>query len=196
VEAAPRLGGFQALLGGRATERECDRRERLRNRDGTRETREEAGGRGRLEQQHVVGAFGHRRREAVRDRDQRCAGTMGGLRNADARMRVGQEADDDDGFAGTKGAEIEIVGAGCADELHLFGTEQPELVVQELRDAPAASVAGNPDPLGVVQRAGCIRNRLGRNAQKAGALGLELVGDERDIGVRAVTAALGAAGER
>ena len=33
-------------------------------------------------------------------------------------------------------------------------------------------------------------------AAEAGALGLELVGDERDIGVRAVTAALGAAGER
>ncbi|MEY9114539.1 hypothetical protein ABIE86_003271 [Bradyrhizobium diazoefficiens] len=38
-------------------------------------------------------------------------------------MRIGQEADDDDGFAGAEGAKIQIVRTGRADELHLFGTK-------------------------------------------------------------------------
>jgi hypothetical protein len=46
-----------------------------------------------------------------------------------------------------------------------------------------------------MQRAGRIGDRVGGDARQARSLGLELVRDERDIGVRTVAAALGAGRE-
>jgi len=55
---------------------EGDGRKRLRDCDRAGEAREEAGRGRRLVQQHMIGAFRHRRAGRIRDRDQRGPGAM------------------------------------------------------------------------------------------------------------------------
>ncbi|KAH2824923.1 hypothetical protein KXV85_011422, partial [Aspergillus fumigatus] len=92
-------------------------------------------------------------------------------------------------------AEVEIIRPGGADELNLIGAKQPQLVIQQLRDAAAAAVSGDPDAPGIVQRAGRFDDRGGGDPGQAGTFGLELVGHQRDVGARSVASGLGAAGE-
>ena len=65
----------------------------------------------------MIGAFGHGSGRRIGDRDQFRARAVGRLGDADACMRIGCEADHDDGLTSAEGTEVEIVRAGAADDL-------------------------------------------------------------------------------
>ena len=79
-----------------------------------------------------------------------------------------------------EGAEIEILGARAADQLHVVGPEQAKLIIEQFRHAAAAAKAGDPDPPRA-HAAPCAApaTELRRDARKAGGFGLKLVGDQR-----------------
>ena len=118
-------------------------------------------------------------------------------RRQHARRGIRRKADDDDRIAGMEGAEIEILGPGAADQLHVVGPEQAKLIVEQLRDAAAAAKAGDPDPLrrhAAPCAASAIEPAEMRARPAASASSLSATSD--DVGVGTAGAALGAAGER
>jgi len=70
------FGFLEAPFRAHAAQHECDRRERLRDRDRAGQARKESRRGGRFEQQQVIGALGHRCGCRVGDRDQRRTGAM------------------------------------------------------------------------------------------------------------------------
>ena len=134
--------------------------------------------------QQVVGTFGHRRTDAICYRNQIGARGVRGPRRLDARGRIGRETDDDHRFPRTESAEIEIFGPGAADQLHLVGSEQAKLVIEQFRDTAAAAKSRNPDAPRGMQRPRCPRDGMGRNTRQPSGVGLQLVGYQGNVRVR------------
>ena len=67
------------------------------------------------------------------------------------------------------------VGKRPADELHGIRPEQPELIIEQFRNAAAAAEPGDPDAPGAMQGFCRIRHRFGGDARNARGFRLELV---------------------
>src|SRR5258708_31974402 len=93
-------------------------------------------------------------------------------------------------------AQIKILGARAANQLRRVGPEQSKLVIKQLRNAAAASKAGNPDALCDVQGLGSLRHRTGRDPCKTCCFSLELVGDQCDLRVETLAPPPGSTCER
>ena len=150
--AARRASVSPAGFARRAAQREGRRSQRLRDAIAPVRLGKKPGRGCGLEQQQMIGALRHRCRQGVGNRDQRRAGLVRGARRQHARRGIRRKADDDHGIAGTKRAEIEILRAGAADQLHRVGPEQAKLIVEQFRHAAAAAKTGDPDTSRVMQR--------------------------------------------
>src|SRR5690349_364070 len=132
----------------------------------------------------MVGTFGHRRGDGIRNPDQIRPRVMSGAGAEHAYGRIGRKTDHHDGLSRTEGAEIEILWTGAANQLHLVGPKQAKLVIEQFGDAAAAAKSRDPDAPRRMQRASRARHRLRRDARQPGGFGSQLVRNEGYVDVR------------
>jgi len=84
---------------------------------------------------------------------------------------------------GMECAQIKILGARAANQLRRVGPEQSKLVIKQLRNAAAASKAGNPDALCDVQALAAFATRTRTRSVQTCCFKPRTVGDQCDVRV-------------